>query len=220
MKVDVRLNAIVDPERDGGRDLAELARLVAEGGATLVQYRDKNSDTGVMIERARAIKAALAPFNVPLVINDRVDVALVAEADGVHVGWTDMPVADARRLLPPGSIIGLSINSVERAKAAPFDLLDYVGVGGVYATTSKETKNTPIGIAGLARIANAFHMRTPLFPLCAIAGIDATNAANTIMAGADGVAVISALSMARDPRAAARELRTVVEEALVRRMRA
>ena len=83
MKVDVRLNAIVDPERDGGRDLAELARLVAEGGATLVQLRDKKSDTRVMIERARAIKAALAPFNVPLVINDRIDVALVAQADGV-----------------------------------------------------------------------------------------------------------------------------------------
>jgi thiamine-phosphate pyrophosphorylase len=218
MKVDVRLNAIVDPERDGGRDLAELARLVADGGATLVQYRDKKSDTGVMIERARAIKAALAPFNVPLVINDRVDVALVAEADGVHVGQTDMPVADARRLLPPGAIIGLSINSVERAKAAPLELLDYVGIGGVYATASKDTKSTPIGIAGLARIANAFHFRSPLFPLCAIAGIDASNAAPTIMAGADGVAVISALSLAPDPRAAARELRAVVDEALAKRV--
>jgi thiamine-phosphate pyrophosphorylase len=219
MRVDVRLNAIVDPERAGGRDLAELARLVAEGGATLVQYRDKKSDTSVMIERARAIKAALAPFNVSLVINDRVDVALAAAADGVHLGQTDMPVEDARRLLPTGAIIGLSIKSVEQAKAAPLDLLDYVGIGGVYATTSKDNPNPPIGIAGLARITNAFHMRTPLFPLCAIAGIDAGNAANTIMAGADGVAVISALSMARDPGAAARELRTVVEEALVKRVR-
>ena len=220
MKVDVRLNAIVDPERDGGRDLAELARLVAEGGATLVQLRDKKSDTGVLIERARAIKAVLAPFKVPLLINDRVDVALVAQADGVHVGQTDMPVADARRLLPPGAIIGLSINSVERAQAAPLDLLDYVGIGGVYATTSKETKNTPIGLAGLARIANAFHMRAPLFPLCAIAGIDAGNAGNTIVAGADGVAVISALSLAPDPRAAARELRRLVDETLAKRVKA
>jgi thiamine-phosphate pyrophosphorylase len=219
-KVDVRLNAILDPERAGGHDLAELARLVAEGGATLVQLRDKQSDTRVMIERARAIKAALAPFKVPLVINDRVDVALVAEADGVHVGQTDMPVEDARRLLPPGAIIGLSINSVERAQAAPIELLDYVGIGGVYATTSKTTKNAPIGIAGLARIANAFHMRAPLFPLCAIAGIDAGNAADTIVAGADGVAVISALSLAADPRAATRELRKVVDTALGRRVRA
>src|SRR6185312_7121635 len=131
MAVDVRLNAIVDPERDGGHDLAELAGLVAEGGATLVQLRDKKSDTRAMIERARAIKAGLAPFKVPLVINDRVDVALVAGADGVHVGQTDMTVEDARRLLPPGAIIGLSINSVERAQAAPLDLLDYVGIGGV-----------------------------------------------------------------------------------------
>jgi thiamine-phosphate pyrophosphorylase len=220
MKADVRLNAIVDPERDGGRDLAEFARLVAEGGATLVQLRDKKSDTGLMIERARAIKAALLPFKVPLVINDRVDVALVAQADGVHVGQTDMPVADARRLLPPGAIIGLSINSVERAQAAPLELLDYVGIGGVYATTSKQTKNAPIGLAGLARIANSFHMRAPLLPLCAIAGIDAGNAANTIVAGADGVAVISALSRASDPRAAARELRRVVDETLAKRVKA
>jgi thiamine-phosphate pyrophosphorylase len=219
-KVDVRLNAIVDPERDGGRDLAELARLVAEGGATLVQLRDKKSDTRVMIERARAIKAALAPFGVPLVINDRVDVALVAGADGVHLGQTDMSVTDARRLLPSGVLVGLSINSVERAQAAPIELIDYAGIGGVYATTSKETGNAPIGLAGLARIAHTFHMRAPLFPLCAIAGIDAANAADTIMAGADGVAVISALALAPDPKAAARELRRAVDEALARRVRA
>jgi thiamine-phosphate pyrophosphorylase len=214
MPVDVRLNAIVDPERAGGRDLAELARLVAEGGATLIQLRDKKSDTRVMIERARVIKAALAPFKVPLVINDRVDVALAADADGVHVGQTDMPVEDARRLLPRGAIIGLSIKTVAQAEAAPVELLDYVGIGGVYVTTSKDNPNTPIGIVGLARIANVFHRRAPIFPLCAIAGIEAGNAGNTIMAGADGVAVISALSLAPDPRAAARELRRIVDTAI------
>jgi thiamine-phosphate pyrophosphorylase len=219
MKVDVRLNAIVDPERAGGRDLAELARLVAEGGATLVQLRDKKSDTRVMIERARVIKAVLAPFKVPLVINDRVDVALVAGADGVHVGQTDMPVEDARRLLGQDAIIGLSIKTVEQAQAAPVELLDYVGIGGVYATTSKDNPNTPIGIAGLARVVRVFHMRKPLFPLCAIAGISAGNAGNTITAGADGVAVISALSLAPDPSAATRELRGVVDEALAKRIR-
>jgi thiamine-phosphate pyrophosphorylase len=219
MKVNVRLNAIVDPEHDGGRDLAELARLVAEGGATLVQLRDKHGDTRVMIERARAIKAALAPFKVPLVINDRVDVALVAQADGVHVGQTDMPVEHARRMLGPDAIIGLSIKTVEQAEAAPIDLLDYVGIGGVYGTTSKDNPKPPIGVAGLARVVRVFHLRMPLFPLCAIAGINASNAAHAIMAGADGVAAISALSLARDPRAAAHELRGVVDEALANRVR-
>jgi thiamine-phosphate pyrophosphorylase len=218
--VDVRLNAIVDPERSGGYDLAELSRRLAEGGATLVQLRDKKSDTRVMIERARAIKAALAPFRVPLVINDRVDVALVAGADGVHVGQSDMPVEDARRLLGREAIIGLSINTVARAEAAPVDLLDYVGVGGVYVTTSKDNPNKPIGLTGLGSIAQVFRRRASAFPLCAIAGIDAGNAADTILAGANGVAVISALSLARDPTAAARELRGVVDAALAARVHA
>ena len=130
--VDVRLNAIVDPERANGRSLADLARLVVAGGATLIQLRDKKGATRQMIEEARAIKAALAGTGVPLVINDRVDVALIAEADGVHVGQDDMRAEDARRLLGPNAIIGLSIKTVAQANAAPLDALDYVGVGGVY----------------------------------------------------------------------------------------
>ena len=138
MKVDVRLNAIVDPERANGRSLSELTRLVVAGGATLIQLRDKHGATRQMIETARAIKAALAGTSVRLVVNDRVDVALVAQADGVHVGQDDMRVEDARRLLGPNAIIGLSIKSVALANAAPIEQLDYVGVGGVYATTSKD----------------------------------------------------------------------------------
>src|SRR5271163_4838799 len=111
MPVDLRLNAIVDPERSGGHDLAELARLCAEGGATLVQLRDKHSETRAMVEAARAIKTALAPYAVPFVVNDRIDVALAAKADGVHIGPDDMAVEDARRLLGADAIIGLSIKS-------------------------------------------------------------------------------------------------------------
>src|ERR1700689_3576766 len=118
MTVDLRLNAIVDPERAGGHDLAELARLCAEGGATLVQLRDKKSETRAMVEAARAIKQALAPFAVPLVVNDRIDVALAAKADGVHIGPEDMAVEDARRLLGAGAIIGLSVKTVAEAEAA------------------------------------------------------------------------------------------------------
>ena len=214
MKVDVRLNAIVDPERANGRSLAELARLVVAGGATLIQLRDKHGATRQMIEAARAIKAALAGTGVPLVVNDRVDVALIAEADGVHVGQEDMRAEDARRLLGPQAIIGLSIKSVALANAAPLAALDYVGVGGVYATTSKDNPNPPIGVDGLRDIVAAFRARKRDLPICGIAGIDAGNAAPVIAAGADGVAVISALSMKADPRAAARELRGVVDAAL------
>jgi thiamine-phosphate pyrophosphorylase len=217
MSVDLRLYALVDPEHSGGRALAELARLVAQGGATLVQLRDKRSETRVMVEHARAVKAALAPFRIPLLINDRVDVALASGADGVHVGQTDMAVEDARRLLGRDAVIGLSIKTVAQAEAAPIDLIDYVGVGGVFATASKNNPNPPIGTDGLARIAAVFRRRAPEFPLCGIAGIDASNAAAAVAAGADGVAVISALSRKPDPQAAAQELRGVVDAALAQR---
>ena len=217
MPVDLRLNAIVDPERAGGRDLAELARLCAEGGATLIQLRDKVSETRDMVEEAREIKRALAPFAVPFVVNDRIDVALAAKADGVHIGPDDMAVEDARALLGRGAIIGLSIKSVKEAETAPLDLIDYVGSGGVYVTLSKEQKNTPIGPEGLAKIITALRQRTPKLPVAGIAGIDAGNAAAVIGAGADGIAVISAVSLAPDPAAAARALRVIVDTALAKR---
>jgi thiamine-phosphate pyrophosphorylase len=217
MTVDLRLNAIVDPERSGGRDLAELARLCAEGGATLIQLRDKVSETRAMVEEARAIKRALVPFGVPLVINDRIDVALAAEADGVHVGPDDMAVEDARRLLGSRAIVGLSVKSVAEAEAAPVASIDYVGSGGVYATLSKQQKNAPIGPEGLKRIIDALRRRVPEMPVCGIAGIDAGNAAAVIGAGANGVAVISALSLAPDPKAAARALRGIVDTMLAKR---
>jgi len=215
--VDLRLNAIVDPERAGGRNVAELARLCAEGGATLIQLRDKLNDTRVMVEEARAIKRALQPFAVPFVVNDRVDVALAAKADGVHIGPDDMTVEDARALLGREAIVGLSVKSVTEAEAAPVELIDYVGSGGVYATLSKQQKSPPIGPQGLARIIGALRRRAPRLPVAGIAGIDAGNAAEVIAAGADGVAVISTLSLAPDPRAAARALRAVVDAILAKR---
>lgn len=216
MKLDLRLYALVDPAVSGGRSLTDLARLIA-GSATLVQLRDKHAETGAFVAEARTLRQVLAPLGVPLLVNDRVDVALAAQADGVHIGQDDMTPQDARRLLGDGALIGLSIQSVEQAQAAPLELIDYVGVGGVYATTSKDNTAPPIGPPGLARIAEVIRARRPNFPICGIAGITAGNAANVIAAGADGVAVISALSLAPDPAKAARELRDVVDNALKRR---
>jgi thiamine-phosphate pyrophosphorylase len=213
-QLDLRLYAILDPENTGGHDLLDLARAVGAGGATLVQLRDKVNDTARMIEEARALKAALAPFGVPLIVNDRVDVALAAAADGVHVGQEDMAVEEARRLLGPGPFIGLSIRTVEQAAAAPLGLLDYVGIGGVYSTMSKTSGKTPIGLDGLRKVIQVLRGRIGNFPACGIAGITAANAEPVIAAGADGVSVISALSHRPDPQAAARELRTVVDAAL------
>ena len=212
MDVDLRLYALVDPAVAGGRTLPDLARLIAPS-TTLVQLRDKHGSTRAMIEEARALEEVLAPKGIPLLINDRVDVALAAQADGVHVGQDDMPVADARLLLGRSAIIGLSVKTLAQAQAAPLELLDYVAIGGVYATTSKDNTAAPIGIDGLRTIAQAIRTRKPGFPICAIAGITDANAADVIAAGADGVAVISALSLAPDPAAAARALRTVVDDA-------
>jgi len=213
-QLDLRLYAIVDPENTGGHDLVDLARAVAAGGATVVQLRDKVSDAAHMIEEARALKAVLAPFNVPLIINDRVDVALAAGADGVHVGQEDMAVEEARRALGPAPFIGLSIRTAEQAAAAPLALLDYVGIGGVYGTTSKTSGKPPVGLDGLRRVVQVLRGRIGNFPSCGIAGITAANAEPVIAAGADGVAVISALSHHPNPQAAARELRTVVDAAI------
>jgi thiamine-phosphate pyrophosphorylase len=215
--LDLRLYAIVDPQRAGGHDLVALARGVAAGGATLVQLRDKRGETRAMIETARAIKRALAPLAVPVIVNDRVNVALAAEADGVHVGPDDIAVADARALLGPDAIIGLSVKTVAAAETAPVELIDYAGVGGVYATLSKDQKSAPIGTEGFARVAAILRRRALALPICGIAGIDAGNAAAVIGAGADGVAVISALSLADDPAAAARGLREVVDAMLAKR---
>jgi thiamine-phosphate pyrophosphorylase len=215
--LDLRLNAILDPERAGGHDLLDLARAVAAGGATLVQLRDKKRDTRAMIEAARGIKAVMKPLNIVFVINDRVDVALAAGADGVHVGPDDMTPEDARRLLGPDGVIGISVKTPAAAEAVPVGLINYAGVGGVYATLSKEQKAPPIGTDGFARVADALRRRAPMLPIVGIAGIDAGNAGAVIAAGADGVAVISALSEARDPTAAARTLREIVDGMLAKR---
>jgi thiamine-phosphate pyrophosphorylase len=215
MNVDLRLYALLDPAQSNGRTMGELAALIG-GGATLVQLRDKHGTTREMIARAREIKGALPP-HVPLLINDRVDVALAAEADGVHIGWDDMEAADARLLLGRQAIIGLSLKSVRQAQAAPLGALDYVAIGGVFATRSKDNPDPPVGLDGFRTILAAVRERAPRMPVCAIAGIDGSNAADVIAAGADGVSVISALSLAPDPAIATRTLRGIVDRALAQR---
>ena len=185
-----------------------------------MQLRDKHGATRAMVETARAIRDRLAPLGVPLLVNDRADVAFAAGADGVHLGQEDMTVEDARRLLGPHAVIGLSIKTLQQAAHAPLELLDYVCVGGVFATTSKDNPDPPIGLSGLRSIFAKIRARDADLPIGAIAGIDAGNAGDVIATGVDGIAVISALSLASNPQAAARDLRGIVEAALAQRQAA
>ncbi len=214
-RVDVRCYVIVDPAACGGRDPVAVAQAAAKGGATIIQLRDKSGEVRRMLALARAIKQALAPFNVPLVINDRVDVALAAGADGAHVGQGDLPAEDARRLLGEEAILGLSHKIPAEVAASPVQSLSYAAIGGIFPTTSK--KQGASGLAAFADMASAMRARAPDLPIVGIAGITAENAASVIAAGADGVAVISAVCGADDPEAATRRLRAVVDAALAKR---
>ena len=228
MTLDIRLYGILDPAATPGADLASLAALAAKGGATILQYRDKHADGRIMVERARAILAALDGTGVPLLINDRVDVALVADAQGVHLGQTDILPRDARALLGPDAIIGRTLTSEAHIRAMAKEPIDYGCIGGVFATSNKENARAPIGIEGLARLLGIARLlglalsglardATPALPLGAIAGITEANAAQVIATGADGIAVIGAIFARPDPLAAARMLRHIVDGALLMR---
>lgn len=169
--------------------------------AACVQVREKKLDTRCFIEKALAIKAILAPFCVPLIINDRVDIAIAAKADGVHIGQSDMPYAMARKLLGPNAIIGLSVETWEDVIQAQDMSVDYIGVSPVFATPTKTDTKKPWGIAGLERI-----KKYSCHPLVAIGGINASNAADVIKAGADSIAVVSAICSAEDPFQTTQEL--------------
>lgn len=214
MKVDVRVYGLVDPQIGAGRSLAELARAAADGGATLIQLRAKEQSTREMVREAKAIHAALAGSNVPLLINDRVDVALASGAEGVHLGADDMELADARRLLGPDAIIGATLKKAGELPYLASAPIDYACIGGVFGTVHKDNPDAPVGLDGLARLRREAARVLGPIPIGAIAGINATNAASVIAAGADGVAVIGALFAGTDTRAAARELRAIVDAAL------
>ena len=184
-----------------GRDLVHAVIGAVQGGVRCVQLREKQLSSRDFLAQARALMAALAPYGVPLVINDRVDIALACGAQGVHLGQSDIPVQDARALLPPSVFIGWSVETpedVERARTLP---VDYLGVSPVFSTPTKTDTAPPWGLAGLRSVRAATDL-----PLVAIGGIHAGNAASVLAAGADGLAVVSAILAQPDTRAAATQL--------------
>ena len=215
--VDLRLYGVLDPARCHDRPLPELARAAAKGGITMLQLRDKSTDTRRLVAEAMAVREALRDVSVPLVVDDRVDVALAAEAEGAHVGRTDLAPRTARTLLGETAILGVTLHHGHEADEVPPGIADYAGLGPVFPTRSKDPGDPPLSPDGLRRLIGEVRRRHPDLPVCGIAGIDHTNAAAVIGAGADGVAVISDIFMAEDVEAAARRLRGVVDAALAQR---
>ncbi len=213
-KIDYRLNAIVDASLSDIAPLPELATMAAHNGATIIQYRDKTASTRQMIDQARAIVEALKGTGVPLVINDRVDVAMATGADGVHLGADDMDADTARRLLGPDAIIGLTVKSMADARHVAQAPADYACIGGVFETTSKVNPDTPVGLAGLKQIRTYLRNERPDLPVGAIAGITLERVPDVIAAGADGVALISALFRTDDIATTAKAFRNAVDDAI------
>ncbi len=197
----LRLYLVTDRDLSLGRPLQEIVTEAVAGGATMVQLREKEASTADFVALARQLKATLAPLGVPLIINDRIDVALAADADGVHIGQSDMPYEDARRLLGPDKIIGLSVESLADIEVANLLDVDYIGISPVYGTPTKADTAQPFGLDGLRK---AVEMST--HPTVAIGGMNAQTVADVVATGCNGVAVVSAICSAPSPRQAAKEL--------------
>ncbi len=193
-----------------GRTHLDVARAALQGGARLIQFRDKDLSTRGLVEVARELRQVTREFGAQLIVNDRVDVALAVGADGVHVGESDMPVTLVRRLLGAKALIGASVDTPEAALAAEAAGADYLGVGPIYATGSKADAGEAIGLGPLQQIRRATRV-----PVLAVGGITADNAGAAIRAGAHGVAVISAVSDAADMARATEMLWRAVHAAQV-----
>lgn len=205
-RIDCTLYLVTDRALSRGRSNVEIVREAVAGGVTCVQLREKHVGTAEFLAEVRLVQQVLRGTGVPLIINDRVDVALAAGANGVHVGQLDMPVAAVRRLVPLEWIVGVSAESAADAIRAEWDGADYIGASPVFATPTKADHAPPIGLAGLRAIRAAVKI-----PVVAIGGINVENAGEVIRAGADGLAVVSAIVAADSPRAAAARLCQAIE---------
>jgi len=201
------LYLVTDEKLCLGKPLAEVVEQAVIGGVTAVQLREKNLRTRDFVQRAVQLKKILSAYHVPLIINDRIDVALAVGADGIHVGQDDMPYEYLKKIIPEQMILGLSVETFDQAAEAEKYKLDYVSVSPVFLTSTKTELVKEWGIEGLRELAAITR-----HPLIAIGGINSSNAAEIIRAGATGIAVVSAICSARDPLIASRELRSVIEK--------
>jgi len=202
MRPDYALYLVADAGFAAGRDLPALVGAAVEGGVTVVQLRAKGLAARDFLDLARRVAGRLTAAKVPLLINDRADIAAACGADGVHLGQEDLPVQEARRIVGEGRIIGISVNTLEEALEAERSGADYIGLGPVFPTSTKDTPLAVVGLKGVARLKRALTI-----PVVAIGGITVSRAGGLARAGADGMAVVSAVLGAADPKRAAADLR-------------
>lgn len=206
MKNTLRLYLVTDRDLSLGRTLEEVVKEAVAGGATIVQLREKEAPTGEFVALARRLMDVLKPLGVPLIINDRVDVALAADADGVHIGQSDMAYEDVRRLVGKEKIVGLSVENFEDIEAANALDVDYIGISPVFGTPTKTDTAEPFGLEGLRRA-----VEMSVHPTVAIGGMNRNTAARVMQTGCDGIAVVSAICSAENIREAAGELKAIVD---------
>jgi thiamine-phosphate pyrophosphorylase len=204
--MNVDLYVITDETTGGGRSHAAIARGAVLGGADIIQLRDKSRSCAELITVGMEIAAVTRNTGIVFMVNDRLDVAMACGADGVHLGQDDMRVSTARQLAPPGFIIGVSVGTVEEAVEAEREGADYVALSPTFSTVSKDDAGPGLGLDRLREIRRAVSL-----PIVAIGGISRQNARDVIAAGADGIAVISAVVSSPDMTAAARELKDLVQ---------
>jgi thiamine-phosphate pyrophosphorylase len=202
----LRLYLVTDQPSLRGRTLIDVVQAAVQGGVSCVQLREKHANSSDFYAQAVALMDLLTPLAIPLIINDRLDIALACGAQGVHLGQSDMPVQAARKLLPPEVFIGWSVETMDEVMQSATLPVDYLGVSPVFATPTKTDTATPWGLDGLQRI----RALTPL-PLVAIGGIHLGNATQVMQAGADSLAVVSAICSADDPLAASQQLRDLID---------
>lgn len=203
------LYVIVDPEATRGRPVLEMAEAVLEGGATLVQLRDKTGDRETVLPIARELKALCEGRNALFIVNDDPALAAASGAHGLHVGQDDMPVADARQIVAAGTIIGRSNNTIEEVEASRDAGADYLAVGAVFATSTMGKSERPVVGTDLITTAK----RAANQPIVAIGGINRHNAAEVMRAGADCICAVGAITLADDPRGAAEAMVEAIEAA-------
>ncbi|MBW2607639.1 MAG: thiamine phosphate synthase [Deltaproteobacteria bacterium] len=208
--IDYSLYLVTDRSLSRGKATLEIVKAAICGGVTCVQLREKNCSTLEFIKEALSVKEYLKKHNIPLIINDRVDVAQAVQADGVHLGQTDMPLKMAKDILKGSMIIGISVESLEDAIRAEKDGADYIGISPIFATPTKTDTAPPLGLEGLKVICKAVSL-----PKVAIGGLNRKNAGEVILNGAGGIAVVSAIVSADDPRKAAEELSYIIKQARI-----
>lgn len=207
-KFDLSLYLVTDRDLSMGRSLEEIVKEAVKGGITMLQLREKNTSTADFYKIACSLKNLLKGHNIPLIINDRLDIAIASDADGLHIGQSDMPYSVVREILGKDKIIGLSVETIEQAREANELDVDYIGLSPVFSTNTKTDINTPLELEGIREIASFTKHKT-----VAIGGINTQNTGDIIKNGADGIAVVSAIISQESPKMAAAELKKIIKEA-------